>query len=77
VLCEVARTVAPEITDPVLSVIVPEKLPFYCACRSGQMASTNKEKTTTRSERLVGITTLPEVIELPNAEPGVSFAKSL
>src|SRR5580658_183444 len=49
VACSVARTVAPEITDPVLSVTVPEKLPLDWPYRSGQMGNTTKQKTTSRA----------------------------
>src|SRR5580700_8744582 len=54
VACEVALTVAPEITDPVLSVTVPEKLPVAWPYRSGQMGKTS-EQNTTSSVLLVSI----------------------
>src|SRR5580693_6625387 len=49
VACSVASTVAPEITDPVLSVTVPEKLPLDWPYRSGQMGNTTKLKAPSRA----------------------------
>src|SRR5580692_3825740 len=48
VACSVAFTVAPEITDPVLSVTVPEKLPFAWPYTSGQSGSTREQNTASR-----------------------------
>jgi hypothetical protein len=45
----VALTIAPEITDPVLSVTVPAKFPFAWPYRSGQMGNRTKQKTTSRA----------------------------
>lgn len=49
VACSVALTVAPEITDPVLSVTVPEKLPLAWPYRSGQMGSTREQNARSRA----------------------------
>ena len=47
--CEVARTYALEITDPVLSETVPEKLPVAWPYRSGQTGNTSEPNITSSS----------------------------
>jgi len=53
--CEVTFTDAPEITDPVLSAMVPEKLPFAWPYSKGQRQNTSEHDNSTSSALLLSI----------------------
>jgi hypothetical protein len=66
----VTFTVAPEITDPVLSVTVPEKLPFAWPYSSGLTQNTTEQKITTINVLLISI-------DIPLALSRLEFGASL